>query len=213
MTAPVSGQFGLSGCIARSIRASPMSRILTVPFLSSSRLAGLMSRCTTPSAWANSRPSGRLQDVIDGLLDRKRPVLLDQRREIAPLDVFHDEEVDAIGLVGIDRRRRCSDGRSLAAASTSRWKRAAAAAFFIMLGGSILIATMPLHPAMLGLEDLPHAPCPDLLQQDVVPQDQRLALAPARPLRPETSSASSAGPVHGPVLRRPSGMPWAGGSP
>ena len=39
------GQFGLGGRVATaSIRASPMSRIFTTPSLSSSRLAGLISR-------------------------------------------------------------------------------------------------------------------------------------------------------------------------
>ena len=78
-----------------------MSRILTVPFLSSSRLAGLMSRWTTPFAVGELQTTSRLQDVVDGLGDRERAVLLDQGRQVFPLDVLHDQEVNAIGLVGV----------------------------------------------------------------------------------------------------------------
>ena len=46
-----------------------------------------------------------------------------------------------------------------------------------MAVGNILIATMPLHAAMLGLEDLPHAASPDLVEDRVVAQDQRLGSA------------------------------------
>ena len=60
-----------------------------------------MSRWTTPSLWANSKPSGRLQDVVDGFADRERPVLLDQGREVFAFDVLHDQEMNAVGLVGI----------------------------------------------------------------------------------------------------------------
>ena len=31
----------------------------------------------------------------------RRPLLLDERREIASCDVFHHQEVNAVGLVGI----------------------------------------------------------------------------------------------------------------
>ena len=48
------------------------------------------------------QPAGGLADVIDGRLDRQRAVLLDQRRQVLAVDVFHHQEVQALAL----RRRR-----------------------------------------------------------------------------------------------------------
>ena len=139
-----------------------MSRILTVPFLSSSRLAGLMSRWTTPFAVGELQATGRLQDVVDGLVDRKRAVLLDQGRQVAPLDVLHDQEVDAVGLVGIvggDDVRMAELGRGF---DLSLESEPTAAASFIMAGGSILIATMRSMRRCSALKTWPMPPAPIL---------------------------------------------------
>ncbi len=62
-----------------------------------------MSRWIDAFLVGELQAAGRLQDVVDGLGDGKRAVLLDQGREVAPLDVFHDQEVDAARLVCIVR--------------------------------------------------------------------------------------------------------------
>ncbi len=101
ITAPLSVS---SACVAVSpwttIRARPMSRILIVPFLSSSKLPSLMSRWITPSPCANSSPRC-LQDVAGRFVDRQWAILLDQRREVAPFDVLHHQEMHAAGFIGI----------------------------------------------------------------------------------------------------------------
>ena len=117
--------------------------------------------------------AGRLQDVVDGLGDGQRPLLLDQGREVAPLDVLHDKEVNAIGFVGIIRGNDIGMAQfgcrfDLALKTRDRFR---------ILGdgpGQHLDGHGSLHAAMLGLEDLPHAARPDLVQDRVVAQDQRL---------------------------------------
>ena len=63
---------------------------------------------------------------------------------------------------------------------------------------------------MLGLEDLPHAAGPDLVEDRVVAEDQRLGPALHRFPGPETSSGACSGRVAGPVPGRPSAAALGG---
>ena len=78
-----------------------MSRILTVALLVQQQIGGLDVSMHDAFAVGELQAPGGLQDVVDGLGDRERAVLLDQGRKVAPLDVLHDQEVNAVGLVGI----------------------------------------------------------------------------------------------------------------
>jgi hypothetical protein len=104
--------------------------------------------------------------------DRQRPDVLDQGRQVAARDVLHDEEVDAPGLVGVvvgDDVRvpelgggdhlalEAGDGRGV----LERGRR------------QRLDRHDPLHPAVLRLEDLAHAPGADPVEDRVIAQDQR----------------------------------------
>jgi len=46
---------------------------------------------------------GGLQDVVDGVRHRQRPLVSDQRSQIPARDIFHHQEMDAVRLIGIVR--------------------------------------------------------------------------------------------------------------
>ena len=122
------------------------------------------------------QPLGGLKHVVDSFGDREWAILLHQCRKVLALDVFHDQEVGTIGLVGIvggDDIRMAELGRrlhfSLEAGCCQR-----------ILGDrrrQHLDRHDSLHAAMLGLEHLPHPARPDLVDERVVAQDQRLDFA------------------------------------
>jgi len=131
-----------------------------------------MSRWDDALLMGELQPLGCLQDIVDGLGNCEWPILLDQGREIASLDVLHDQEVNAVGLIGIVGGDDIGVCRSLAAALTSRSKRATAAASLVTLLGQHLDRHGAIHTAMLGLVHLAHAARPDLVKHGVVAEDQ-----------------------------------------
>ena len=152
-----------------------MSRILTVPFLSTSRLAGLMSRWTMPCSWAYCKPSGRLDDVIHGLGDGQRTFLLDDGGEVLAVDVLHHQIMPAFMLariVGGDDvgMLQLGGGLDLTVKPFHGIGRLQGRARIIFT------ATMPLHAAMLGLEHHAHAALAELVQHHVFAEDQPLGL-------------------------------------
>lgn len=47
------------------------------------------------------QPARRLNDAPDSMFGRQGPVLLDELRQVVPLNELHDQEVRAVGFVGI----------------------------------------------------------------------------------------------------------------
>ncbi|HEX3654770.1 MAG TPA: hypothetical protein VHV55_03135 [Pirellulales bacterium] len=120
--------------------------------------------------------SGSLQDVIDSCGHRERAVLLDQRGKVFPVDVFHDEEVGAMGLVGVVGRHNMGvaqfgGGFHFALEAGHRGR------ILGDRGRQHLERHHALHAAMLGLEHLLHATRTDLVEDRVVAEDQRLDFA------------------------------------
>ncbi len=117
-----------------------------------------------------------LQDAVDRLLDRKRSVLLHQRREVAPFDVFHHQKVHAVSFVGIvggdDIRMPQLGGRPHLAFEARHGSRVPH-----RLCRQHLQSHQSIHPAMLGLEDLAHAAGAELVEDRIVAQEQGLDLA------------------------------------
>ena len=118
----------------------------------------------------------RLNDAANGLLNRQRPVLLHEHRQVAPIDVLHHEEVRSLGfvcIVGRDNVRMPQLRRRLDLAmkplqrvrSLHRRRR------------HHLERHQPLHPLVLSLEHHPHATLTQLVENEVVPQRQRLPFA------------------------------------
>ena len=136
-----------------------------------------MSRWTTPSLMGVFQAAGGLQDIVDRFGDGERPVLLDQGRKIAALDILHRPGSGRRWLRRRRRRRRYWDGLAWPPPQPRAESEPTAAAFFVTFVGSILMATTPLHAAMLGLEHLPHATGADLVEHRVVAEDQRLGSA------------------------------------
>ena len=48
-------------------------------------------------------PAGRLKDVIDGLVDGQGPLALHEPGQIAAVDEFHHQEVNALRFAGVER--------------------------------------------------------------------------------------------------------------
>ena len=124
---PGAGQFGLRRGIANRVDpGQPHVENLDVPSLSSSRLAGLMSRWTIPFLWAELQTPGGLQDVVDGLVDRERPILLDQAERSLPSTNSMTRKWTPLAS-SASSAATMFGWLSLAAALTSRSKRATAA--------------------------------------------------------------------------------------
>ena len=62
------------------------------------RLDVAMHHAVLVGVWQSA---GRLQDAVHGLVERQRPLLLDERREVGAVDVLHHQEVRAAGFVGV----------------------------------------------------------------------------------------------------------------
>ena len=104
-------------------------------------------------------------------------MLLDERRKIAAIDTLHDEEVDAIrtvSIVGGNNVRMAQFGSGL---DLPLFKAGDGSLVLCQRGRQEFDCHEPIHAAVPRLEDLPHPACTDFLQQQVVPQRQRLSLA------------------------------------
>lgn len=119
----------------------------------------------------------RLEHEVGPVVDRERPPFLDDGRQVAPLDVLHNQQVHAVGVVGVER----GDDVGMIEPGGSR-------DFALEAGDDSGILHQgrrkhfdshdAMHPAMLGLEHLPHAAGADLVEDRVVPEDERFSLAP-----------------------------------
>jgi hypothetical protein len=119
----------------------------------------------------------RLKDASDCHGEPQRPVFPDDGREVAGLDVFHDEEMHAVRLVGVvgSHDVRVGEFGSRLHRSLKPFDR------LLVLGqggGQHLQGHHPLHAAMLSFEHLSHAALTNFVQQDVVPQHQSLRVSP-----------------------------------
>ena len=127
-----------------------------------------------PLAVGMAQAPGRLRGVIDGHGDRQRPPLLDEAMQVPALDVLHDEEGDAPGLVGVvgrddvgvRQRRRRPD----LPAEPPELLRGIDGA-----GGQDLQGDDPIHRAVEGPEDDAHAAGAEQVQDDVAVDQQRVA--------------------------------------
>ena len=135
-----------------------------------------MSRWNDAPGVGLAEPPRGLEGEIDRPADRSGPVLLHQPRQVASLDILHDEEVQALELVGIERGDDVGVTQC-AAAWASRWNRSTANLSIVNEGGSTLSADDPVHPPVPGLEHQAHAAGPDLVEDHVVADDQPFGLA------------------------------------
>jgi len=122
------------------------------------------------------QPAGRLQDAVQRLAQRQRPLLLDERRQVAAVHILHHEEVRTArfaSIVGDHDVGMRQPGRSfdLTLEPSQSLRRLG------HLGREHLQRHQPFHPPVLGLEDQPHPALAELVENDVLPQHQRPALA------------------------------------
>ena len=122
------------------------------------------------------QPARRLNDAPHHLLDRQRPVFLDQHRQVISFDVFHDQEVRPLGLVRIESRddvrmRELRRRLDLAMKPLERIGR------FHRRRRHDLERDQPLHPLVLSLEHHPHPALSQFVEDDVVAQRQRIPFA------------------------------------
>ena len=128
-----------------------------------------------PLGMRGLQPAGRLDQAVDRLVDRHRPALADDAVEVASLDVFHDQEMDAAVLVGVLRGDEVgvlepAGGLDLAAEphhapAVARERRR-----------EDLQGADPPQPAMPRLEDHAHAALAELVEDEVVADQQAAAL-------------------------------------
>ena len=130
-----------------------------------------MSRWTIPWAWAASSPRAAWIRQSIAWTTGSGPPLADDAVEVAPLDVFHDQEVDAAVLVGVERGDDVgvlepAGGLDLAPEPQDGLRSRANE------GGRILSATTSAQPAMPRLEDHAHAALAELVEDQVVADEQ-----------------------------------------
>ena len=122
------------------------------------------------------KPASRLQDVLDRLGDRERPMIPDDAGQVLAIDVLHGQVVHPLMLtsvVGRDDVRVFQLGRRLHLAvepldspSLLHGRR-----------GEDLDCHQPFHSPVLGLQHYAHAAFAQLIQYDVFAEDQPLGLA------------------------------------
>ena len=157
-------------------RARPMSRILTTPPGASSRFCGLTSRWTRPRSEACCKPQRRLPAIVAGPVEGQRAVRLDQAGEVDPFDVFHDEEVGAADLVGVDGPDDVGVVELRGGADLALEAADGVGVLQALLADDLDgddAAELP----VAGLEDGAHAALAEALQQDVGAEQQARALA------------------------------------
>ena len=67
----------------------------TLPRLSSITLAGLRSRCRTPSSWAAANARAQLPRNLDGFVLRQAPNAAQQRGQVLAVHILHGEKGQA----------------------------------------------------------------------------------------------------------------------
>ena len=115
------------------------------------------------------QPTGGLQNAIERRFHIQRPVLAEQRVQIATLHEFHHQVVDALLLAGIER------GDDVRMTEPRRGLHLAAEAAHIV--GSHhrprrqhFERDDALHPLMLGFVNLPHAAGADAAENQILAQ-------------------------------------------
>ena len=82
-------------------RAMPKSATFTWPFEPIRMLAGLMSRCTTPAAWAKPSAAATSLAISAACFGGELPVGAQDLGERAALHVLHGDEVGAVVLAPV----------------------------------------------------------------------------------------------------------------
>ena len=119
---------------------------------------------------------GCLDRTLDGLIDRQRPAPLDDVGKVLPVDILHDQVVDAVALAGVVSGDdvgmvQSRGGLDLAIEPANRIGR------LHSFAGQDLQGDDPLHAPVLCLEDLAHAAGPDPVQHHVLAHHQPLQLS------------------------------------
>ena len=129
-----------------------------------------------PPRMGRVEPAGGLGQEVEGLADRQGADVLEELLQVAAAEVFHDQEVDAAVLVGVDHADEVGvvhQGRGLRLAAEPLDRRAVAAEG----RGQDLDGDLAAERAVPGLEDDPHPPRADPLEDQVVADDQAVGLA------------------------------------
>ncbi len=134
-----------------------------------------MSRWTIPSAWAAASPRS-LDQVLDRLDDRQGSPLAHDVVQVAALDVFHHQEMDAPILVGVQRG---DDVGVLELSSRLDFplEPCHGGAIAGERGGEDLQGHHASQPPVSSLEDHAHAADAQLVEDQVVTDEQSAALA------------------------------------
>ena len=146
------------------------------PPLVEQQVAGLDIAMDDPFGVGEGDAAGRLNRVVEGLSQRQPAPLFDQRRQIGPFDVLHHEEVRAGGFV---RVKRGDDVRMDQAGGRFHLALKSLDSGFVLEGfcREHLQSHHPLHPPMLGLKNMAHAPRTDLAQDHIRIEHERRGAA------------------------------------
>ncbi len=94
---PGARQLGLGRGVAAGINARQAHvENLHDPFFVQQQVGGLDVPMHDPFAVRELQAPRRLQDIVDRLAYGQGTVFLDQRREVFPLDILHNQEVDTV---------------------------------------------------------------------------------------------------------------------
>ena len=152
-------------------RANPRSSTLTVaPSAVRIRLAGFTSRCTSPRSWACCNPSAACRAYSHASAAGSGPCL-DELAKVLAFDVFHRQEMDGAGLVGVVDKddigvRQAGGGAALAPEALDGLRTVH------VFGANDLEGDEAVEDAVMGLVDRAHAAGADAVQQQVLPEDQ-----------------------------------------
>ena len=135
-----------------------------------------------PDPMGISQAACRLQHAVHGQLDRQRPLFLDPLRQVAPVDVLHDQKMDAVRMIGVLRPHNV---RVVQLAGRSNFPLETLDDPFVLHHArrQQLDGHDPVQQPMTGPKHLPHPASPDLVQQHVVAEHQRLGFAAISLLR------------------------------
>ena len=174
-----------------------------------------MSRCVIPRM-RRFQALRRLENAEYGVFHRQRALCLHDFRKIAPIHEFQHQEMHVLGLPGIERRHDIGM-RELGHRLHFTLETADVFGIARGRGGQHLQRHHALQPPLLGLEHQTHAPLPELTQQHVVVEDQRLALPLPQQLRLELRQLipphEFAGQLRSVLRRRRSGKHIPPGKP
>ena len=164
------GQIGLSGGVSLNPSQAHVED-LDSPLLIQQQVRRLDVAMDDSLGMCRFQACGRLQDAIEGLFQRERPIFLDQGRKIVSLDELHRQEMDAACLTGVEGgddigMRNSGSGLDLAFEAGDRRR------ILHEFGGEELDGHNAVHAPVPRFEDLPHAPRPDFFEQQVIIEDQ-----------------------------------------